>query len=143
MTTTLTPYINLRGTAREAMDFYQSVFGGELTRSTFGEFGMVPEGADASAADLVMHSQLVTPGGLVLSVSDTPDPAQVPTESFIQIALAGAAEDAEELRGWFERLASTGTVTLPLDQAPWGAFFGMCRDGWGVDWMVNIEAAAA
>jgi PhnB protein len=140
MTTTLSPYINLRGTAREAMDFYHSVFGGELSRSTFGEFGM----SDGPATEnLVMHSQIVTPGGLVLSVSDTPDSMELSEGSNIQVALSGSADDAEELRGWFDRLSSSGSVTLPLEQAPWGDHFGMCRDAWGVNWMVDIAGTAS
>ena len=143
MTVTMNPYVNLRGTARAAMDFYQGVFGGELTRTTFGEAGMVPDGADPSAAELVMHSQLVTPGGMTLMVSDTPDPTATTGGGGIQISLSGPAEDADDLRRWFDALAGTGTVTLPLEQAPWGDYFGMCQDGWGVDWMVNIAGATA
>jgi PhnB protein len=69
MATTLNPYLSFRDDARSAMDFYQSVFGGELTRSTFAEAGM---SEDPGEADKVMHSQLVTPGGMVLMGADTP-----------------------------------------------------------------------
>jgi PhnB protein len=137
MTVTLNPYIALPGTAREAMDFYQSVFGGEVTRSTFGEFGMAE---DAAVKDLVMHSQLVAEG-LTFMVSDTPDPTRIAEGSNITLSLSG--DDADRLRGWFDALAAGGAVTMPLELAPWGDHFGQCTDAYGVDWMVNITGTAS
>jgi len=138
MTVTLNPYINLRGTAREAMDFYQTVFGGEVTRSTFGESGM---GDDPASKDLIMHSQLIAEDGLTFMVSDAPDSMPGAEGSNISMSLSG--DDADRLRGWFDALAASGAVTLPLEQAPWGDHFGMCTDAYGVDWMVNITGAAS
>jgi PhnB protein len=143
----LNPYLSFRDNAREAMDFYQSVFGGELTRSTFAEGGM--PGVSADDADKVMHSQLESPAGFTLMASDTPPGMPAPSESSnITISLSGD-EDAE-LRGYWDKLSEGGRVDMPLDQAPWGDYFGQLTDKFGIGWLVNIagpgnagEAASA
>jgi PhnB protein len=136
MSTRLNPYISFRDTAREAMDFYQSVFGGELTRSTFGEF---QASSDPDEQDRVMHSMLETDGGLTLMAADTPDGMEVTAGSNYAVSLSG--EDETELRGYWDKLSDGGTVTMPLEKAPWGDSFGMCTDRFGVSWMVNIAGA--
>lgn len=132
MTTNLNPYLSFRDTARDAMSFYQSVFGGELTMSTFGEFHV---SEDPAEADKVMHANLSTPGGLILMGADTPNGQDRPSSSFISVSLSG--EDKAELQGYWDKLSAGGTVTVPFEQAPWGDTFGMCTDKFGVDWMVN------
>ena len=138
MATTLNPYLSFRDDARSAMDFYQSVFGGELTRSTFAEMGM---SEDPGEADKIMHSQLVTPGGMVLMGADTPASMDHTPGGAISVSLSGT--DDAELRGYWEALSDGGTVMLPLEKAPWGDSFGMCQDRFGVTWMVNIGSAPA
>jgi PhnB protein len=133
MPTTLNPYLGFRDQARSAMDFYHAVFGGELTRSTFAE---MHASEDPAEAEKVMHSQLVTPGGMVLMAADTPNSMEYSPDGPISVSLSGT--DEAELRGYFERLSDGGTVVLPLEKAPWGDSFGMCRDRFGVSWMVNI-----
>jgi PhnB protein len=133
MPTTLNPYLGFRDQARSAMDFYHAVFGGELTRSTFAE---MHASEDPAEAEKVMHSQLVTPGGMVLMAADTPNSMEYSPGGPISVSLSGS--DEAELRGYFERLSDGGTVVLPLEKAPWGDSFGMCRDRFGVTWMVNI-----
>ena len=132
MATKLNPYLSFRDTATEAMDFYQSVLGGELTRSTFGESHMDVEPAEA---DKVMHSQLETPGGLTLMAADTPTGMDHNPGTNVSVSLSG--EDETELRGWFEGLSAGGTVTVPMERAPWGDTFGMFTDKFGISWMVN------
>jgi PhnB protein len=135
---TLNPYIGFRGNAREAMEFYQSVFGGELTSQTFAEFGM--PGTSEADADKVMHSQLETPSGFTLMASDTPSSMPDPPEaSYITISLSGSESD--ELRGYWDRLAEGGQVGMPLEQAPWGDSFGQLTDKFGISWMVNIAGS--
>lgn len=135
MATTLNPYIQFTDNAREAMEFYKDVFGGELTVSTFGEFpGGDPE--HAAPADGVMHAQLVTPGGLTLMGADTPPGMPGSTGSSISISLSG--DDAGELHGYWDRLSEGGQVQVPLEKQMWGDEFGMCSDRFGIDWMVNI-----
>jgi PhnB protein len=133
MATRLNPYLGFRNEAREAMDFYQSVFGGELTRSTFGEF---QASQDPAEQDKIMHSMLETQGGLVLMGADTPDGMELASGSNISVSLSG--DDEAELRGYWEKLSADGTVTVPLEKAPWGDMFGMCTDRFGVAWLVNV-----
>jgi PhnB protein len=136
MTSRLNPYISFRDNARQAMDFYHSVFGGELTRSTFGE---VPGMADESEKDLVMHSQLEAPNGMTLMVADTPKSMDLTEGSNYAVSLSG--DDETELRGYWDKLSDGGSVTVPLEKAPWGDSFGMCSDKFGVSWMVNIAGS--
>jgi PhnB protein len=131
--TQLNPYLSFRNTAREAMDFYQSVFGGELTRSTFAEFHASDDPAEQ---DKIMHSMLTTGGGQVLMASDTPNSMDYTPGNNYSISLSG--DDDAELRGYWEKLSAGGTVAMPLAQAPWGDTFGMCTDRFGVSWLVNI-----
>jgi PhnB protein len=134
MSTRLNPYLSFRDSAREAMDFYRSVFGGELTVSTFGEF---QASEDPSEQDKVMHSMLVSDGGLVLMAADTPNSMEYRPGTNFAVSLSG--EDDAELRGYWDRLSADGTVAMPLNQAPWGDMFGMCTDKFGVSWLVNIS----
>jgi PhnB protein len=133
MSVRLNPYLSFRDTARQAMDLYQSVFGGELTRSTFAEFRA---SEDPAEQDKIMHSMLVTDGGLVLMAADTPNSMDYSPGQNGSISLSG--DDEAELRGYWEKLSANGTVTMPLAQAPWGDTFGMCTDQFGVTWLVNI-----
>jgi len=135
MTTRLNPYLSFSGNAREAMDFYHSVFGGEVTRMTFADMPDVP--TDPSEAGKVMHSELVTDGGITLMGADSPAGMGEPGPNS-SVSLSG--EDDAELRGYWEKLSGSGTVTMPLEKAPWGDSFGMCVDKFGVPWMVNIAA---
>lgn len=137
MSTRINAYLNFRDNAREAMDFYHSVFGGELTRSTFGEYHA---SEDPAEQDKIMHSQLETDGGQVLMAADTPNSMEY-TPGGYSISLSG--EDEAELRGYWDKLAEGGSVTMPLEKAPWGDTFGMCVDKFGVSWLVNINGSAA
>jgi PhnB protein len=137
MTTSLNPYLHFPGTARAAMDFYHSVFGGELTRSTFGEFQMSQEPADQ---DLIMHSALNTDSGLALMGADIPSHMDQATPGDgISVSLSG--DDHDELQGYWDKLSADGTVEMPLEKAPWGDSFGMCKDSFGINWMVNITGS--
>lgn len=141
MAITLNPYISLNdGKAREALDFYRSVLGGEATTTTFGEGGA--QGMAAGEESKVMHGQLVVPGGLVLMVSDAPESMREPETSNISVSLSGGAEDDATLRGYFAGLSEGGTPIVALEAAPWGDVFGMVVDRYGITWMVNIQAAA-
>lgn len=136
--TTLNPYLNFRGNAREAIEFYHSVFGGELTVGTFAEFGAAE---DPSEADQVMHAQLSSPGGLTLMAADAPARFELTVGDNISVSLSG--DDDAELSGYFAKLSEGGKVDEPLVKAPWGDRFGMLTDRFGIHWLVNITAAAA
>ena len=140
MAARLNPYLSFRDTAREAMDFYHSVFGGELTVSTFSDFGA---SEDPAEADLVMHSMLTTGTGLVLMASDTPPRITYTPGNDVSLSLSGDADDSDELRRYWDGLADGATVTMPLDVAQWGDYFGMLTDRYGVSWMVSIGASAS
>ncbi len=134
MPSRLNPYLNFAGDARDAMDFYKGVFGGTLTVNTFGEFGA----QDASEADKVMHAMLETDNGFTLMASDLPAGMEHNPGSNIAISLSG--DDADELRGYWDGLSESGTVTMPLEKQVWGDEFGMCLDRFGIPWMVNINS---
>jgi PhnB protein len=140
MTSRLNPYIGFRDNAAQAMDFYQSVFGGELTKNTFAEYHA---SEDPAEADKIMHSQLVSPSGFTLMASDTPNSMDRPDVSNISISLSGDSDDEVELRAYYDKLAADGTVVTPMDKAPWGDSFGMCVDKFGVNWLVNIAGAGS
>jgi PhnB protein len=134
MSTTLNPYLSFRDNAREAMTFYQSVFGGTLESSTFADMGMAE---DPSEANKIMHSSLTTDNGLVLMASDTPSSMNLDEGSSYSISLSG--DDGEQLRGYWDKLLDGGQMNLPLEKAPWGDLFGMLTDKFGTSWMISIE----
>lgn len=127
------PYISFKTNAREAMEFYKSIFGGKLTISTFKDFGMAQ---DPATENLVMHSMLEADNGITFMGSDTPPHMTYKDGARISMALSG--DNTAELTGYFEKLASGGTVSVPLAAAPWGDSFGTVTDRFGIDWLVNI-----
>ncbi|MEV6812132.1 VOC family protein [Micromonospora sp. NPDC051296] len=132
MASRLNPYFNFPGNAREAVEFYRSVFGGDLTMSTFGEFGT----EDPALADKIMHAMLETPNGYTLMASDTaPGMEHMPGNN---VAVSVSGDDADDLRGYWTKLSDGGTVMIPLAKQMWGDEFGMCVDRFGIGWMVNI-----
>ena len=132
MVSRLNPYLTFNGDARQAMEFYKDVFGGTLTLSTFGEMG----GQDSPDADKIMHGQLETDRGFTLMGADTPTGMEHNPGTNISVSLSG--DDADELRGYWEKLSASGSVTMPLEKQMWGDEFGMCTDRFGINWMVNI-----
>jgi PhnB protein len=137
MAITLNPYLNFRGNAREAMEFYEGVFGGKLNVSTFADFHAA---SDPAENDLVMHADLEGPEGIRFMAADTPIKMEYRPGTNFSMSLSG--DDEAELRGYFEKLAEGGSVTMPLEKAPWGDIFGMCTDRFGISWLVNVAASA-
>lgn len=131
----LNPYLNFRDAqARQAMEFYASVLGGELHVMTFGEMGM-----EGPVAEQVMHGQLETPAGFTLMGADAPpEMVQVTFGDNLSVSLSGGPDEADDLRGWFAGLSEGGEVRQPLEKAPWGDEFGMFVDRFGISWLVNI-----
>ncbi|XUK62455.1 3-dmu-9-3-mt domain-containing protein [Plantibacter sp. RU18] len=138
--TTLNPYLGFRGNAREAMEFYQGVFGGELTISTFGDF---QASVEPDEVDLVMHAQLTGDAGVVFMGSDTPKHMDYAEGSNFSMSLSGSNDDEAQLTGYFGELSAGGTVLQPLMVAPWGDSFGMLKDPFGITWLVNIAGPGA
>ncbi len=137
MPSILNPYLSFKDNARQAMEFYKSVFGGTLNISKFGDGG-IPH--DPAEADKTMHAQLNSPSGFVLMGSDTPASMGAPRGNGA-ISLSGDNEG--ELGGYWKKLSDGGSVMMPLAKAPWGDSFGMLTDKFGVSWMVNIAGKKA
>lgn len=134
MAVNLNPYLNFRDGAAEALEFYRSVLGGEVTLSRFGDFPQM--GMPDSEADKVMHGQLVAPGGIVLMAADVPSSMEFAGgPGSVSCSISG--DDVEQLRGCWEGLSAGGTVLAPFEQAPWGDWFGMCVDRFGINWLIN------
>ena len=131
----LTPYLSFRDEARAAMEFYHSVFGGDLTLSTFGDFHASESPVEA---EKIMHGQLVA-GALTLMGADTPNEMPYEAGTNFAVSLSGGPEDEPTLREYWEALADDGEVTVPLEPSPWGDVFGMCVDRFGTPWMVGAE----
>lgn len=134
MTSRLNPYISFDGNAREALEFYQDVFGGELAVNTFSEFGEPPA---PDWADRVMHGMLGTTSGFTLMCGDLPPGVEHQPGNNIAVSLSG--DTGDELRGYWQKLSADGTVSVPLEKQMWGDEFGMCTDRFGISWLVNIE----
>src|SRR4029077_899797 len=116
MAAVINPYLNFRGNAREAMEFYEEVFGGTLTTSTFADFHASTE---PSEDDLIMHADLEGPEGIRFMGADVPKHMEfAPGTNNFSMSLSG--DDEAKLRGYFDQLSDGGTVTMPLDKAPWG-----------------------
>jgi PhnB protein len=135
MASLLTPYLSFGDQARQALEFYQQVFGGELTISTFGEMGM-----EGDAAGLVMHGQLETPHGFTLMAADTPPGRDRRSGSAITVCLSG--DDVDDLTRFFHALSEGGEVSTPLEKQMWGDHYGDLIDRFGVPWMANISGSA-
>jgi PhnB protein len=137
--TVLNPYLGFRDNARDAMTFYKSVFGGDLVLSSFGDF---QASQDPSEADKIMHGMLTTDKGMVLMGADTPSSMDYTPGNTMSVSLSG--DDEAELRGYWDKLSGDGgSVTVPLEPAPWGDTFGMCTDRFGIAWLVNIAGSQA
>ena len=134
MASKLNPYLSFKDNARTAMEFYKSVFGGELQLMTFGEGGAAQDPAET---DKIMHGQLETANGFTLMGSDTPDRMGHTPAAGMTVSLSG--DDEAELKGYWDKLAAGATIIEPLVKAPWGDQFGMLADKFGIPWMVNIS----
>lgn len=130
----LTPYVSFDGNAREAIEFYQSVFGGDVAMNTFGEFG-----EKGPHENQIMHAQIESPAGFTLMASDVPPGMQANHGQTIHLILHG--DDEQALRGYWDALVVNGTVDTPLEKQIWGDTYGQCTDQFGIEWMFNIRGA--
>ena len=137
MPSRLNPYISFSDNARQALEFYQDVFGGTLALNTFGEYGS----PDTPEANQIMHGMLETDRGFTLMGADTPPGMEHNPGNNMAVSLSG--DDANELRGYWAKLSDGGSVSVPLEKQMWGDEFGMCVDRFGISWMVNITQPPA
>jgi PhnB protein len=133
----LNPYLNFKDKTREAMEFYKSVFGGDLTMTTFAE-AQAPVGPDEG--NNIMHAMLMA-GPLVIMSSDVP--AEMPFQPGNSINMSLSGDDEAELRGYWDKLSQGAQIIMPLDMAPWGDIFGMLTDKFGIPWLVNVNKQSA
>ena len=136
MSSSLNPYLNFNGNARDALEFYASVFGGTPDFNTFADLGAA-EGADA---ERIMHGMLETSAGYTIMAADVTSAMEYHPPAGFSISLSG--DDGDTLSSYFEQLAGGGTTTMPLAKQVWGDEFGMCVDRFGVSWLVNISQPA-
>jgi PhnB protein len=125
------PYLHFPGTAREALTFYQEVFGGDLILNTFGEFGR-----DDGPPHAIAHG--ILRGAVSLFAADTAGLEEPFRSAGLMFSLLGTTS-AAELRSWFDALAEEGTVREELQARPWGASDGQVVDRFGVHWLVGFE----
>lgn len=134
MKPTLTPYLIFPGQTKEAMEFYKSILGGELTMSTYGESGMP---TTEENRDKIIHAELKN-DSLSFMASDDNEKSPVKMGNNVHMSLVGS--EAEKLKEWFKKLSVGGKVDMPLAKQFWGDTFGMLTDKFGVHWMVNISS---
>jgi PhnB protein len=133
MQSRLNPYLSFSDQAREAMEFYKTVFGGKLEMNTFKEYNA---SQDPSEDDKIMHSMLEADNGITFMAADTPKGMDYTPGNNYSMSLSG--DDDATLQGYFDKLSEGGSVAMPLEKAPWGDRFGMVTDKFGVQWLVNI-----
>ncbi|AKM80494.1 TPA: VOC family protein [Candidatus Saccharibacteria bacterium] len=136
MTVKLNSYISFQDNAREAIEFYKSVFGGEVYMDTFGSMQDSGMPVDEGDKEKIMHAYLKGENGVEVMAADTPKGIEFQTGSRVSLTLNG--DDEPLLRSYWEKLAAGGKVTVPLEKAPWGDTFGMLTDKFGVEWMIDI-----
>ncbi len=136
MTVKLISYINFNGNAREAAEFYHSVFGGKLDIATFADFASDDMPVSDEDKDKVMHGYLRGESGIELMLSDTPSTMEY--SEGMRITLAINCDDEAVAREYWDKLTAGGSVTMPLVKSMWNSTFGMFTDKFGIGWMFDI-----
>ena len=126
------PYLFFVGSCREAMNTYQSIFGGQLDIVTAGE---LPDAPPEAPKDAIMHAALTLDNGGLLMASDDPTTTDDGPKTGIRVSMT--ADNADEARRIFEALSKDGEVQLPIGETSFSPAFGMCVDRFGTPWMVN------
>ena len=137
MASVLNPYLNFNGNARQALDFYASVFGGTPNFNTYADFGA----KDSPDAARIMHGVLETDAGYTIMGADASSDMEYHPMAGFAVSVSG--DDSDALHGYWEKLSAGGTTTMPMQKQVWGDEFGMCVDRYGVSWLVNISQPQA
>ena len=140
---TINPYINFNGNAEEAFNFYRSVFGGEFASVLrFKDLESAEFPVPENEADKIMR--IVLPiGGSTLIANDVPESMGRVSENENRSKIAVGAESREEAERIFTGLSEGGTVEMPMDESPWGTYFAMFRDKYGIEWTVEFDPSTA
>jgi PhnB protein len=128
------PYLFFVGTCREAMNAYQSIFGGQLDIVTAAQ---MPDAPPEAPADAVMHAALTLPSGGILMASDDPSATEAGPKTGVSVSYS--AVDTDDAARVFEALSKDGEVQMPIGPTSWSPAFGMCIDRFGTPWMVGAN----
>jgi PhnB protein len=135
----INPHINFNGNAEEAFNFYKSVFGGEFARIVrFKDISMPGQPIDENEANKIMHIALPI-GKNVLMANDVPEFMGKVNENENRSKISVSAESREEADRLFNGLSAGGSVEVPIGDSPWGSYFAMFRDKYGIEWMVDFD----
>jgi PhnB protein len=135
----INPYINFNGNAEEAFNFYKSVFGGEFaTIMRFKDISSDDNPIAEHEANKIMHIALPI-GNNILMANDVPESLGRVSENENRSKISVSAETREEADRIFKGLAVGGTIECPIGDSPWGSYFGMFRDKYGIEWMVDYD----
>lgn len=135
----INPYINFNGNAEEAFNFYKSVFGGEFAMIIRFKDMPNPEHPVAEhEANKIMHIALPI-GKNVLMANDVPEFMGKVNENENRSKISVSAESKEEADKIFSGLSAGGTIEMPIQDSPWGSYFGMFRDKYGIEWTVDFD----
>ena len=135
----INPHINFNGNAEEAFLFYKSVFGGEFSSIVrFKEISSPDFPVPEKEADKIMHIALPI-GNSILMANDVPEIMGRTNENENRSKIVISAESKEEADKLFNGLSVGGQIEMPIDDSPWGSYFGMFRDKYGIEWMVKFE----
>ncbi len=135
----INPSINFNGNAEEAFNFYKSVFGGAFARVIrYKDMPISEFPISDKEADKLMHIAFPI-GNNVLIGNDVPECMGVVSENENRSKISISAESKAEATQLFEGLSAGGQIEVPLDESPWGSYFGMFRDKYGIEWMVDFD----
>ncbi len=135
----INPYINFNGNAEEAFNFYKSVFGGEFaTIMRFKDLSSPEFPAAGHEANKIMHIALPI-GKNILMGNDVPESMGHVNENENRSKISVSAESREEADKLFSGLSAGGNIEVPIGESPWGSYFGMFRDKYGIEWMVDFD----
>ena len=136
----LNPYIHFNGNAEEAFTFYKSVFGGAFNRiARFSDFSNPEHPFPEHELNKIAHISLPIGGESYLMGSDVPEMLGTVNEQENRSKISVTAASKEEADKLFNGLSEGGAVEMPITDSPWGAYFGMFRDKYGIEWMVSFE----
>jgi PhnB protein len=135
----INPYLHFMGNTEEAMTYYKSVLGGAFT--IFSRYKDVPGGEKMPPEDQnkIIHVSLTLNNGTTILATDMLESMGQKLESGNNVHLCIQAESEAEADKMFEGLSKGGTITMPMNKTFWGAYFGMCRDKFGIQWMINFQ----
>ena len=136
----INPYIHFNGNAEEAFTFYKSVFGGDFAMVMRFKDMNIPESiATESEANKIMHIALPIGKHDILMGSDSPIALGTHNLNETRSKISISAESKEEADQLFNGLSEGGQIEMPIEDSPWGSYFGMFRDKYGIEWMIEYD----